>query len=157
MIGALREWLSSIVLVSVLLSVAQTLVPEGSVRRIAAFTGGLILLITLLQPLLGADLKRLELSMDSFQKEIGERQSELEKTRQTELKELIERQTAAYISDKADALGVSVQAQVYAETGPEGIPVPASVQLRGAYSKALSAYLERELGIPAERQVWHED
>lgn len=157
MIGALREWLSSIVLVSVLLSVAQTLVPEGGIRRIASFTGGLILLITLFHPLLGTDLERLEFSVDFLQKEIEERQRELEKESRAELKELIERQTAAYISDKADALGISVQAQIHAETRPEGIPVPVSAELRGTYSEALSAYLERELGIPAERQVWHED
>ena len=37
MIGALREWLTSIVVVTLLLSVAQTLVPEGSIRRVASF------------------------------------------------------------------------------------------------------------------------
>ena len=50
--GALREWLTSLVAVSMLLSVAQTLVPEGSIRKIASFTGGLILLVVLLRPLL---------------------------------------------------------------------------------------------------------
>ena len=54
MIGAVRVWLTSIVMVTLLLSVAQTLIPEGTIRKIAGFTGGLILLVALLRPVLGA-------------------------------------------------------------------------------------------------------
>ena len=50
MIGALREWLTSIVVVTLLLSVAQALVPEGNICRVASFLGGLILLLTMLRP-----------------------------------------------------------------------------------------------------------
>ena len=59
MMEAVREWLTSLVLVSLLLSVAQSLIPEGTLRRAASFTGGLILLFALLRPVLGADLEHL--------------------------------------------------------------------------------------------------
>ena len=65
MVAALREWVTSVVLVTLLLSVAQTLIPEGSIRKIAVFTGGLILLTALLQPVLGADLSRLDLDPEA--------------------------------------------------------------------------------------------
>ena len=154
---ALREWLASIVLVSVLVSAAQTLVPEGSVRKIAAFTGGLILLLTLLQPLLGVRLEMLDLSLEAYRTEVKTQQSVLEQASEKELEELIEQQTAAYIWDKADALGLEIRVQVCAEGETGSIPVPVSAELWGTYSEALAAYLERELGIPAERQVWHEN
>ena len=155
MIAALREWLTSIVVVSVLLAAAQSLLPEGTVRKIGAFTGGLILLITLMQPLLGAELEALQFSDCRASVEV--RQRELEQAGEAELTELIERQTAAYIWDKADALGLSVGAEIRAEKGPEGVILPVSAVLTGPYSEVLSVYLERELGIPRERQVWHED
>ena len=154
---ALREWLTSVVVVSVLLAVVQTLIPEGTVRKIGAFTGGLILLVTLLQPLLGVDFEALELRLEQSRETVEQRQQELEQAGEREMAELIERQTAAYIWDKADALGLDLSAEVRVERGPDGIPLPVSATLTGTYSEALFAYLERELGIPRERQVWHED
>ena len=51
---------------------------------------------------------------------------------------------------------MEVTARVETRTGEDGIPVPWSAELTGQRSGALSSYLEAELGIPAERQVWHE-
>ena len=50
MMAAAREWLCAVVAVTLLLAAAQTLIPEGAIRRIASFVGGLILLVTLLRP-----------------------------------------------------------------------------------------------------------
>ena len=61
MIEAVQEWLRAVVVTALLLSVVQTLLPEGNVRRIASFSGGLILMLVLLRPLLGTDLSALEL------------------------------------------------------------------------------------------------
>ena len=154
--GALREWLTSLVAVSMLLSVAQTLVPEGSIRKIASFTGGLILLVVLLRPVLGADLSRLDLHLEDYERAIEERQEELGAAGEAELAGIIEERTAAYISDKADTLGLAVKVQVETRPGADGVPVPWSAELWGQRSPALAAYMEEELGIPGERQVWHE-
>ena len=156
MIGALREWLTSIVVVTLLLSVVQALVPEGSIRRVASFVGGLILLAALLRPVLGADLERLQLVMDDYEQALQEAREELASSGETELTERIEERTAAYISDKADALGLKVAVRVEATTGPDGVSLPEKVELTGPYSRELADFMTRELGIPAERQVWHE-
>ena len=129
MIGAVRVWLTSIVMVTLLLSVAQTLIPEGTIRKIAGFTGGLILLVALLRPVLGADLERLHLDLGDYERAIEERQEELASAGNAELKALIESQTAAYISDKADALGLEVTVRVEAEAGADGIAVPAAADI----------------------------
>ncbi len=156
MIGAVREWLSAVVAVAMLLTVAQALTPEGTIRKIASFTGGLILLVTLLQPVLGADLSRLDLNLDTYGQAIQERQAELEEAGSVELTERIETQTAAYISDKADALGLTVTVRVETQPGASGVPVPWSAEVTGPRSEALAAYIEEELGIPRGRQIWHE-
>ena len=157
MIGAVRVWLTSIVMVTLLLSVAQTLIPEGTIRKIAGFTGGLILLVALLRPVLGADLERLHLDLGDYERASEERQEELASAGNAELKALIESQTAAYISDKANALGLEVTVRVEAEAGADGIPVPAAADIQGARSEELASYMEQELGIPRERQSWHEE
>ena len=154
--GVLREWLTSLVAVSMLLSVARTLVPEGSIRKISSFTGGLILLVVLLRPLLGADLSRLDLHLEDYERAIGQRQEELASAGEAELAGIIEERTAAYISDKADTLGLAVKVQVETKPAGDGVPVPWRAELWGPRSPALATYMEEELGIPGERQVWHE-
>ena len=156
MIGALLEWLTSIVVVTLLLSVAQTLVPEGSIRRVASFVGGLILLAVLLRPVLGTDLERLRLDLDGYEQALQEARQELSSSGETELTERIEERTAAYISDKADALGLEVTVRVETDLGDDGVPVPSAAEVTGPYSRELADFMTRELGIPAERQVWHE-
>ena len=152
MIGALRSWLSSIAAVTLLLSVVQSLIPEGTLRKITGFTGGLLLLAALLQPLRRADFGWLGLDLSDYSAAIEARAEELSAVEKETLTDIIEAQTAAYISDKADALGVPVTARV--ETGTDGIPW--SAELEGPQSPELAAWMEAELGIPEERQVWHE-
>jgi len=154
MIGAVREWLNAIVIVTLFLSVSQTMIPEGSIRKIASFTGGLILLITLLQPLLGTDLQRLKLDYTDYERAIELRRDELEEANSARLEEIIEEQTAAYILDKAAELGLDLMVRVSAEWGAEEQDTLAVVYIEGPRSEELAAYIERELGIPQERQVW---
>ena len=157
MIGAVRSWLTSIVSVTLILTVVQTLVPEGTLKKITGFTGGLLLLAALLQPVLRADLEGLELDLSAYGGAIEARQAELEAAGKEELAAIIAGRTAAYISDKADALGLDVEARVETEPGADGeTPIPAWAELRGPYSQDLADWIAGELGIPAERQVWHE-
>ena len=57
---------------------------------------------------------------------------------------------------EAGELGLEVTVRVETRTEGNGIPVPWSAELTGSWSQALASALETELGIPAERQVWHE-
>lgn len=152
--AAAREWLTAVVVVTLLLSVGQTLIPEGSIRKIANFTGGLILLAALLQPVLRTDLGRLRLDLKDYAGEIQARQAELESEGTKELAELIQEKTEAYISDKAGMLGLSIRVRVQTEPGEDGVPRPAAAEADGPRSEELAAYMEQELGIPQERQVW---
>lgn len=156
MIAAVRGWVTSIAAVALILTVVQSLVPEGTLRKIAGFTGGLVLLAALLQPALRTDLGRLRLDPSGYGEAIGARAEDLAEAGKEELAEIIAERTAAYISDKADALGVPAAVRVEAEPGEDGIPVPSSVELEGPRSPELAAWMEGELGIPTERQVWHE-
>ena len=156
MMEALRSYLTSIVVVALLLTVSQTLVPEGSLRQIASFLGGLVLLAALLGPALELDLSGLGPDLRAWQRAVEERQSELQEAQQSELSAVIAEETSSYISDKAEELGLSVAVRVETRSGADGVPVPWSANLTGQRSAALETFLSEDLGIPAERQVWHE-
>lgn len=89
MMEALRQWLTGIVCVSVLLYLVRTLAPKGTVGRVAEFTGGLLLILTLLQPLgrLNGDW---EVDLSGLQREMEQRQAELEDHREAVIGEAIE-------------------------------------------------------------------
>ena len=156
MIGAVRAWLTSITAVTLLLSVVQLLAPEGTMRKIVRFTGGLLLLSALLQPILRTDLSQLHLHLSDYRAAITDRAEELDAAGKDALADIIAERTAAYIWDKADALGLEIDVQVKTEPGEDGTPLPVSVELEGPQSLELAEWMARELGIPAERQVWHE-
>ena len=153
MMEHVRQWLSSIVVVSLLLSVVQSLVPKGSLRRVASFLSGLVLLAVLLEPLPKLDLEGLELR--GLQEETEKVRRQLEAEQETALKAGIAEQTEAYISDKAAALGLTVQARVETRTGEDGVLLPWSADMEGGYAEELAQWIEAELDIPRERQVWH--
>ena len=157
MMAAAREWLTAVAAVTLLLSVAQLLVPPGSLWEIASFVGGLILLAAMMQPLLKIDLSDIRLDFSSYQGAVEQRQAELENTQKEELTSLIEAETEAYISDKAKSMGLTLKVRVTAEADESGMPVPVRVEVTGPWSGGLSGWLETELGLPAERQVWNEN
>ena len=157
MMAALREWLTSIVAVSMLLCVAQLLIPEGTLRKIGGCAGGLILLLVLLRPILGAEVEQLTVDFEDYRTAIEEQSAVMQEEQETELAGRIAQRTAAYISDKAEALKLCVEVQVETEADADGIPVPSTVEIRGMRSEELAMWMEQELDIPMERQVWHEE
>lgn len=155
MMEAVRAWLTSVVLVSVLLSAAQSLIPPGTVRKAAGFTAG----SSCCWCCCGRAGGRPGASGAGFrhyQAAVEERQEELADTQTEAMASIIAEQTEAYILDKAGELGLEVTVRVETRTEGNGIPVPWSAELTGSWSQALASALETELGIPAERQVWHE-
>ncbi len=159
MMAAARAWLTAVVSVTLLLSVIQMLTPKGRLREITSFVGGLLLLAVLLRPLGSVDLSAVSLNLDAYRQTVEQRQAELEQEGQKELVGLIEAELESYISDKAADMGLTLRVQVTVEPDGSGVPVPVpvSVELTGPRSEVLSRWLETELGVPAERQVWNEN
>lgn len=156
MMESLRTWLSSIVAVTLLIAMAESLVPEGTIRRVAGFTGGLVLLLALVRPVLAGGLPDLTLETEKWTAAIEEQQASLSRQGEDALAALIAERTASYIWDNGAALGLEVKANVETRTGEAGLPVPQRVELEGPYSKELADYITHELNIPPERQVWNE-
>ena len=92
-----------------------------------------------------------------FVEAVEQRQAELEASQKEELASLIESEMETYISDKAKSMSLTLRVQVTAEPDGSGVPVPVRAELTGPRSEELSRWLDAELGLPAERQVWNEN
>ena len=68
---AFRIWLIGLMAVSILLTVLSTLLPEGTVKKIAGVTGGLVLLLTLLRGIKRLDLAAIRLSYENCSLQIS--------------------------------------------------------------------------------------
>ena len=156
MMEAVREWMTSIVVVSMFLAVVHAMIPNGPIQKTGFFVGGLVLMIVLLQPVLDIDTEQMVMQTESYKEQVKMRRIELEQSACAEWETIIEQEVVAYISDKAGALGLEVSAEVLVDTGSDGLPV-LSVELAGEPAENLEMYLEEELGIPRERQVWNDE
>ena len=143
--SAVREYLLSLVAVSLLTVLSRSLIPEGGVRRIASVVCGLLLTICALSPLLQMEKETLRTGVEVKNREL--------------VSQIIKQTTQTYILDKAASMGLSVQAEV--EMNDEGAyPYPYRVTLTGVCTEAqrrqLTRSIEENLGIPAERQAWND-
>lgn len=161
MMELVRDWLLGVTGAAILAAVADGLMPEGGVKRVGKLITGLILLAAVLRPVLGADPADLEVLGGTWEMETALSTQELEQQRQSYLESIIAQEAGAYISDKAEELGLSCTARVTCAPGEEGLPIPQGAQITGALTQAqqtkLSAAVAGELGIPRDRIIYTEE
>ena len=151
----LRQWLLGIVSCALLVSFCEQLTPTGALRKLVRFTGGLLLILCILQPVTRIDLDAAPLDLDVYRSAMAQVRLELADEREGALADGIAARTGAYIEDKAAQMGLSVRAVVETENA-DGTPLPVSVTLYGTENAALAEYIAAQLGIAKEKQVWKE-
>ncbi|MDR3207411.1 MAG: hypothetical protein LBT60_03665 [Oscillospiraceae bacterium] len=161
MMDWIRDWLLGIVAAGAATAAAQALAPHGAARQVARLAGGLLLLLVVARPLtqaVWADLTPLGADM---QAETARYATQAEQAGTDIAKKLIEEKTSAYIETEAKSRGLSLRAEVEAESvAGQSLPLPARVRLipgadMGAADKsAFSDWLAGTLNIPAARQRW---
>ena len=95
MIESFRVWLIGLLSVSLILTALSTLLPEGSVKKIAGVTGGLVLLLVVLRGIVRLDLSNIRLSYDSCAREISRQMERYREKNRSQLEELIAHRSAA--------------------------------------------------------------
>lgn len=156
----IRTWLLSVTVSAMVIAAAEALMPEGSVKRVGKLTGGLILILGLLQPLARLDYDDLYALVEDLPEAQLRQEQRLEESGEV-LKAGIEQELASYIVDKAAQLGATCGAAVTCRLGEEGVPIPERAVVTGSLTaqqkEALSVCLEQELGIPREAQGFVEE
>lgn len=161
MIELIRTWLVGVTCAAMIVALAESLSPSGTVKKIGRLTGGLVLLLAILQPMWQIDPQDLAGILTEYRVEAMASGTVLD-TRNTELmKTLIEEQTAAYILDKAAAMGIECHVMVTTVTGEGAYPIPDTVTVTGDLTEdqrhALIRQIEADLAIPAERQRYERE
>lgn len=151
----LRQWLLSVTACALLVSVSEQLTPSGALRPLVRFTGGLVLILCILQPVTQIDLEDVTFDLGAYEEAVASVKLELSDGYDAALSGGIAERTGAYIEDKAASLGIIVRASVRTEM-VEGTVLPTAVTLYGEQSAALSDWIAGELGIAKEKQVWTE-
>ncbi len=154
----IRDWVIGIVCAALAAALADSLSPKGTVKKIGAFTGALVLLVAVLQPAARWKDFDLEGVLESLEAEMTPYSDRLERENENLMKEIIAEKTGAYIVDKAAELGFSCAARVEVGQGEDGTPLPWSAEVTGNYTPgqkdALVQVVAGTLDIPAERQTY---
>lgn len=151
----IRSWLIAVLTAGILSSVADTLMPEGAVKRVGKLTCGLIMICALLFPLGSRGVWDYE-ALGGYWEELLQGKELLKGQVDEQMKEIIERECAAYIVDKAAETGAVCTAEVECTVTEDGIYLPERVRISGQFEAAqrsrLSEQIEQELGVPVQRQ-----
>ena len=154
MMELLRNWLTGVTAAAILCALADSLMPEGPVRRVGRLTCGLVMLAAVLSPFLRLEaLPAPELRLE----DAGEQVQDLEQARNSALKPVIEQALSAYAADKAAELGAPCSVRISCQPGENGVLLPCEAVLQGSFTpeqrEAAAQFLQSELGIPRDRQT----
>lgn len=156
MMEFLRNWMMGITAAAIILSLADSLMPDGAVKKIGKLTGGLLLMIVVLRPFLNLNYETLAGSLANYRIEVQEFSSGIEIENERLKKIIIEDRTGAYIQDKAGELGLRCFVEVSCELDESESLFPASVIVSGEMEQRqideLSKWIEGEIAIPKEKQ-----
>lgn len=156
----LHDWILGMTAAAIIAACAKLLTPSGPVEKVTGFVCSLMLTTVLISPLTKWDTDNFFWSMDSYHQSVTDLTENLEERENQLVRAYIESQYAAYILDEAHVLGVTGgEAEVNAKWGNENwIPYEASltISVTPEQKQRLSTWMTLQLGIPKERQYWHE-
>ena len=150
-----RTWLFGIVAAAMVLSILYALLPKGALLTVAKCTGGLIMLLVVIRPLLALDLTGVHTDYEAWQRTIQQQTDDYADANRQEMAAIIQQETAAYISEKAAALGLTCHPEVACQER-DGVPFPVEVTLDIPRNPALAEVIETDLGIGGACQHWQE-
>lgn len=153
-----RSYLLSVVCAAIICGIVNGLMQHGkSTATITKFLTGIFMALTVVRPLVGIDLSALTYYTQGISQEAHAAAAFGENSAEDAQTEIIKANVEAYILDKAEDLHISVSVSV--QLSQEAPFAPCGITVRGnvsPYAKTqLSQFLNDELGIPKEAQIWH--
>lgn len=153
----LQRYLFSLAAAALLCALVKSLVPKGKMERVVSTLCGVFLAMTALSPLAKWELPDFAAQLSKVQIAAEEARTGVEIRNREALLAIIKEKTQTYIWDKAKELGLAVRVTVTVETKGD-YPYPAAVHINGpctpSQRQALTRYIEENLAIGKERQLW---
>ena len=151
---AIQRWIVSVSAMALLTGLCRSLMLPGPARRVGGMVCALLLFTVLVAPVRQIRLERLGDALTDWAGQYAGYSSALEETDRSLERSLIAQEAAAYLEDRAKALGCSCSAKVECSER-EGVSVPEAVTLTGSLNEeqreALRSAAVNELGLdPAQ-------
>lgn len=155
--GSIREYLMQVTAVAIICGIVTAIVgKKGTGGAVIRLMTVLFMAMTILGPFASLKVSQFTDFFTDIQVDSDAIVSAGSESSREKIGEVIKEKIQAYILDKAADLGADLTVQV--TISADALPVPTSVQLRGAvspYAKSkLSQYIQQDLGIPLEEQEW---
>ena len=151
------QYILSVICVCVLSCMLQLLfASDSNMKPLIKICTGLLVTLIVFMPIRQKNRINFDISIDDFTADSRSAIKEGEASALETLTTLIKQNTQSYILEKANELGMDIQADVVLTNDLP--PVPYTVTVRGMYTpfaqKQLSYYLYQNLGISEEHQTW---
>ena len=153
----LYDWIRTLIGAALICTVALTVCPKGRAKRVLSFACACVMALALLSPIASPDVEAFSRALGRYGQAADEVVGDAEADAEQYQRRVIERECEAYISDRADALGVTLSdVSVTLRWSEEGFwyPWECSVSCPDGRSQPLADAIESELGITPERQSW---
>ena len=151
----LRAWFLGVAGAAMAGVFALAVTPQGAVKKVTQIAAALLLVIAVLRPFVGLE----GLTVPDEWPVWGVEDGLLNDSAAELLSSIIAGKTAAYIENKAQAVGLAVSVTARCRAG-DPYPEPWSVTVRSERPEhaksALAKLIEQALGIPPERQEYTE-
>ena len=135
MMDSVRNWILGVVAVGLLVSLCQSLSPEGKTQKVSRFCGGLLLFLAVVTPIVQWDITGTLQAFQDYCESLTVSQEEVAQAGSTVLETQVCQRTQQYLQEQAQQLGAEVTGQVTCKT-QEGIPVPEAVTVTGTLTDA---------------------
>jgi len=146
---SLREYFLQIVAVCMIAAICNSIVKNQLIAKVIRLVSGILILLVVIAPLSKVDVSNIS---DVF----GETAQIDREAYHAAFREQVQAATKEHIERIALEYGCSVQAHV--EVSDDEVPIPIGVCIVGAPNARqfarLSEYIENQLGIAKEQQVW---
>lgn len=150
----IREYVLSLTAAALLCGLLLAIPQEGTAKELTKLLCAVALTLCALGPLVRMDWSGIRGGLENFESLGQAYAAQGENEARQAMEDIIKQRTAAYILDKAQELGLNLEAEV--ELGEDGLP--SAVRLQGQappYSRELlEQTLTRELGIAKEKLIW---
>ncbi len=152
-----RQYMLSVTATALFCGIVNNFIgKKGANASIIKLLTGLFMAVTIVSPLVNVDFTELAV-IDDFISDDAERAVYSgQETAQNALRQIIIEKTEAYILDKATSLEMDMKVEVL--LNDDTPPVPYCVTISGNASpyakRVLCSYIESNLGIPKENQIW---
>ena len=141
MLSALQDYLLSVTAAAFLAALIQSVLSEGSAKRVCAFACTLALFLVVTQPLGRSDFSALRGSFEAYWAQLQDYPQELEEVNLSLTEELIVSRARSYIMNRAQEAGVTCAVEITCAER-SGIAVPVEAQVFGVLSAAQRGTVE---------------